>query len=200
MKNFHRWIKILVAVFLLLSIKANACNCTQPNLLTIAECVKFDVILQCKIDSVMSCSGKSIANATVVEIYKGEKMNSIQLLFDCSSSCQMSFAKNEQWLIYGKWNDQKQLQVFFCDRNRKYFSKASDDYFAVNARVSFQDEIKFLKKNIGFKSAEVSSNNNSIDITGRENFQTSGSNKLLLLFGSLVLFLVIYFVFNKMIK
>ena len=30
--------KILVTVFLLLSIKANACKCTQPNLLTIAEC------------------------------------------------------------------------------------------------------------------------------------------------------------------
>ncbi|MBL0048448.1 MAG: hypothetical protein IPP32_10180 [Bacteroidetes bacterium] len=178
-----------------------ACDCKQQSPLTIVECIKFDAILQCKIDSVSSCNTRSIAYTQVIEVYKGVQHGAVQLSFDCSSSCQMSFAKGERWLVYGKLNALHQLEVNFCDRNRKYFAAAKDDYFAVNTGLSFEDEIAYLKKNIGFKVKNAQHpSGKSIDITQRENALGSGGNNLLLLLASLIFFLIIYVVVTKKIK
>ena len=129
-----------------------ACACKGLAPLTIVECRKFDVILKCKIDSVAACSGeKSIGYAHVLEIYKGDVALQIIFSFDCASSCMMSLIKNETWLLYGNWNKLKQLELNLCDRNRKYFSIASEDYYLTNTGLSFENEIKYLKKNIGLK-------------------------------------------------
>lgn len=178
-----------------------ACDCKQQSPLTIVECIKFDGILQCTIDSVSACNTKSIAYAHTIEVYKGAQQGAVQLNFDCSSSCQMSFAKGERWLVYGKLNALHQLEMNFCDRNRKYFSASKDDYFAVNTGLSFEDEIAYLKKNIGLKvKNEQHPNGKSIDITQRENALGSGGNNLLLLLASLIFFLLIYVVVSKKIK
>jgi len=177
-----------------------ACDCPALAPLTIVECRKFDVILQCKIDSVSSCKGKSIAYAEIIEVYKGNESSVLQFEFDCSSSCQMSFANGEQWLIYGKYNGEKKLEVAFCDRNRKQIADSQKDYFAISSGLSFDEEIRYLVKNIGLKISRVKKNKQAIDITQRENDQTSGMNKILLLFVSLILFLVIYYFVNKKIS
>ncbi len=198
--------KVIKKLFLLCSFflsvnKINGCDCKQVSPLTIIECRKFDAIIQCKIDSVSTCNQRSIAYAKCIEIYKGEPVKQVQFSFDCSTSCQLSFAKNERWLIYGKLNDQNQLELNFCDRNRKYFESTKDDYFLVNTGLSFADEINYLKKNIGLKIGNTPINNvSTIDITQRENALTSGSNNLLLLLASLFFFLLIYFIVNKKLK
>ena len=125
----------------------------------------------------------------------------MQLSFDCATSCQMSFAKDEIWLVYGKHNEQNQLELNFCDRNRKYFSSAMDDYFSLNLGLTFEEEIKYLKKNIGLKIAATdTTESKAIDITQRENNLTTGGNNILLLLASLIFFLLIYFVVHKKLK
>lgn len=177
-----------------------ACKCA-PTALTIVECRKFDLIVQCKILSVSACTdGRSIAEASVLELYKGEQTEKVSFSFDCASSCLMSFSKNETWLIYAKKNAENQFEISLCDRNRMRFTKPADDFNLTNTGISFEDEISYLKKNIGLKLSTATDAKQSIDITQRENNDTSGINKLALLFMSLVLFLGVYLIANKFIK
>lgn len=171
-----------------------ACKCPAMAPLTIVECRKFDVIAQCQVDSLGACNGKSIAFVHTIQMYKGEVPNNWNFVFDCSSSCQLSIEKGDTWLVYAKSNDEQQLELGFCDRNRKKFSKVEEDYFLVNTGLTFQEELDYLVKNIGLKQAPNEENGKQkIDITQRENEQTSGGNKIWLLIASLAFFLIFYF-------
>lgn len=177
-----------------------ACKC-KPTELTIVECRKFDLIFKCKIEAVTDCqNNRSIAEASILELYKGELTEKVNFSYDCASSCLMSFSKNETWLIYAKKNAQDQFEVSLCDRNRMLFIKPEEDYYFTNTDISFEDEISYLKKNIGLKLNNTNQSKPAIDITQRENNDTSGINKLALLFMSLVLFLGVYLIANKFIK
>lgn len=188
---------------LLLPAIAVACDCVTTKNLTIVECRRFDVILTGVVDSVATCNkGKATTFMQVKEVYKGDIASRFHFNFDCESSCQMSFAKGEQWLIYTSYNPElKVYEVNFCDRNRKYFQKNADDYYTASLGINWTDEIDFLKKNIGLKpNAAQSESSNSKDITQRENQLGTGKNNLVLLLISALLFLLIYFFVSKKIK
>lgn len=178
-----------------------SCECKGVAPLTIVECRKFESITKCKIDSVKTCSGdKSLVYVHVLEMYKGALEKNLVFSYDCSSSCMMSFAKDEIWLFYAKKANQNNYELNLCDRNRKFISNAKEDYYTVNTGLSFDAEIAYLKKNIGFKILQEENRKNNIDITQRENDETSGVNKLIMLAVSLLLFLAMYYVVNKKLK
>lgn len=196
-------LRFLSLIILFLPLATAACDCVAKKDLTIVECRKFDVILSGIVDSVALCNkGKAITFMQVNEVYKGDIANRFHFDFDCESSCQMSFAKGEQWLIYATYNPElKVYEVNFCDRNRKYFQKNSDDYYATSLGINWKDEIDFLKKNIGLKpNVAQSESSSSKDITQRENQLGTGKNNLVLLLISALLFLLIYFFVTKKIK
>ncbi|MBP6411935.1 MAG: hypothetical protein KA450_00700 [Bacteroidia bacterium] len=199
MKLLH----FLSLIILFLPLTTVACDCVAKKDLTIVECRRFDVILTGVVDSVAMCNkGKAITFLQVSEVYKGDIANRFHFDYDCESSCQMSFAKGEQWLIYAIYNPElKVYEVNFCDRNRKSFQKNTDDYYTASLGVNWKDEIDFLKKNIGLKpNATQSESSNSKDITQRENQLGTGKNNLVLLLISALLFLLIYFFVSKKIK
>lgn len=191
----------LISLLISFAAKSYSCECKGTAPLTIVECRKFELIAQCKIDSIKVCTGdKSLVFVSVLEMYKGNLETKLNFLYDCSTSCMMSFAKDEIWLLYAKRGNQNQFELNLCDRNRKYFAQAKDDFYALNAGLSFADEIAYLKKNIGYKIPQEENKNKAIDITQRENDETSGANKLLMLAISLVLFLLMYYIVNKKLR
>jgi hypothetical protein len=195
-----RYLIFSFVLFLFYITKSSACKC-DSKALTIVECRRFEEIFTCKINSITKCTnGKSIAQSTILETYKGNNSNQINFIFDCESSCMMSFEKDQTWLIYAIKNSSNQLEVNICDRNRLKFEKAEDDFYTTNAGLSFEAEINYLKKNIGLKLNKEVHEQNSIDITQRQNDQTSGMNKIFLLGISLLLFLVIYLLATKFLK
>ncbi len=182
------------------SFQSYGCKCKSTEL-TIVECRKFDAILSCEIVSISPCTdGKSVARAKVLERFKGEAIQEVNLLFDCASSCMMSLSENQIWLVYGRKNSNQQLELNLCDRNRMQFKNAEEDFYQSNTGLSFDEEINYLKKNIGLKIVPTQSNEKAIDITQRQNDETSGTNKILLLCVSLFLFLAMYFAANKLMK
>src|SRR4051812_34424948 len=93
-------------IFLLFSSSLlSACECPPLSPVTKELCDHYDVIFFGRIDSVALCDtkGNAVAFFTIVELYKGNSEKRIKINFDCSSECLMSFAKNEEWLIYANY-------------------------------------------------------------------------------------------------
>lgn len=195
MKNFF-----VFSLFLIQTI-AQACDCNTPPL-SKEICAQYDVVFAGTVDSVSPCNtkGDAIAYFTIVDLYKGNAEQHIAVTFDCASSCMMSFAKKEEWIIYSTYSRFNKCGVAFCSHSRKRVATAGDPYATVST-YTFDGEKEFLKANLGSRSfAAHNELNDQQEIMRPTNEQPSGMNKLLLLGGSLLAMLVIYFVSKKYFK
>jgi hypothetical protein len=183
---------LLLVALSVYSFSAFACKCKTLPELSIGFAKGYEVIAEVSIDSVSECNINAVAWCTAKQLFRG-KEERFAIEFDCSSSCSLAMEKGEIWLIYANKKDKK-LRIDFCDRNRKHITN-QDDFYAAVLLMSYDDEIAFLKNNIGIKNL---ADQQGKDITQREVLQTSMLNKLLLVLASIVFFIVLLFFLKRM--
>jgi hypothetical protein len=188
--------KNILFLFILFSKIILACECPTITPVSKELCNNYDVIFFGKVDSVSLCDVVSGATAyfTINELYKGAVQQKLKINFDCSSSCMMSFSKDEEWLIYATYQQFDVLNVILCSHSRKYFNEASQDYYQVQAQRTFEQEKQFLETTLGTQrypqTNEINQQNGDIP----HNEQPGGIYKLGLLLISFATMAIVYFV------
>ena len=186
-----------IAILLFLISKAIiACECPELKPVSKELTANYDVIFFGKVDSVAYCStqGKSFVYFTIDELYKGTTLQHIKIDFDCSSACLMSFAKDEQWLMYTTYKKFDLLTVNLCSHSRKYFNDATQDFYQIAAQRSFEEEKQFLKTTLGIQSYSQKNDLAEQEAQMQRNEQPNGMNKLILLLISFITMAIVYFV------
>lgn len=183
-------------VLLFASQLAFACKCEALMPITKSACEPYNAIFTGQIDSVSACDTKGFSTAyfTIAEVYKGLLEKNTRVQFDCASSCLMSFATGEQWIIYAKYEQFDVLNVSLCSNSRKLFADESSDIYALTAERSFEQEKQFLQQTLGIQ--KLKEEQTLQNPTGR-NIQPSGINKLVLLIISVMAMVIIYFITKR---
>ncbi|MGQ0829074.1 MAG: hypothetical protein ACT4ON_11855 [Bacteroidota bacterium] len=177
-----------------------ACQCPTLFLISKDLCEKYEVIFYGKVDSVSPCgtNGISTAHFTIKELYKGIVEQHVQIDFDCSSSCMMSFSKGDEWIIYSIFQRFDLLTVNICGHSRKFFPGAAQDVYQIASDRSFEQEKQYLTKILGIQSFikknELNEQQNDL---AHQNKQPSGIHKLLLLLASVLAMGIVYYVTRK---
>jgi hypothetical protein len=191
MKSFY-----LAFLVFVVNVNSYACKCKEPDALTIAYARSFDLVVVATIDSVSSCDKHSYAYIKTSKLIEGNINEDVRIKFDCSTSCQMSLQKGEEWVFYASREKEGVYKIQMCDRNRKKFADASEDYNIVAFGNTYEQEVEFLTSQVGVRN--VLKDNNAQDVTQRENLQTSLLNKLVLVLISVIVFAGIIFFVKRM--
>ncbi len=194
--------KTIVVLFTLFAQIVFACDCPPLNSISVKESETYDVIFFGTIDSVDACDEETaLVYFTIQELYKGVAEQYVSVRFDCSSSCSMSFEKNEKWIVYAKYVKFNELVVVFCSHTRKYIADKEKDYYTTTSLKTFDEEQKYLQSELGI---QIIVKRNVLNEQQKEmkhqNQLPSGTNTLLLLAVSLLAMLVIYFITKKYFK
>jgi len=195
--------KLTLLFFLLSSIHLFACDCPPLETLSKELCKKYDMIADVHADSVSACSadGSATVYFTILNLYKGSTEQHIAVRYDCRSSCMMSFAAGEEWIVYATYKSFNKLDVNMCSPSRKKITDGSADYYEVASQRSFEQEIDWLKTNLGIQAfAQHNELNDQEKEMAPHNDQPSGTGKLVLLLVSLVAMLLVYFVSKKFFR
>lgn len=189
----------IIILLLLCSKVLCACECPTFNPITKETCTHYDAIFSGRVDSVSICkSGISIAYFTINQLYKGVAQQHVEVNFDCSSACLMSFESSQEWLMYTTYKKFDLLVVDLCGHSRKFFNESSEDIYQLTAQRTFTEEKDFLKTTLGLHP--FAQNNELIQQPGSmepRNEQPSGNSKLVLLFISFAVMAIVYFVTRK---
>jgi hypothetical protein len=175
-----------------------ACECA-PNLPVSKEIAKsYTVIFKGRVDSVSLCNndGLAITYFTINELYKGAVQQNIKIYFDCSSPCMMSFNKNDEWIVYANYMRFNQLTILLCSHSRKFIEDLKQDYYAVSAGRTFEEEVTFLQHTLSTQPF-IKEKENIQDVLQPHNLQPSGQNKIFLLIVSISAMIIIYFISRK---
>lgn len=193
-------IKLVVLTLLFFSTAVNACDCNSIQPISKELTKAYNVIFEGKVDSVSACNpqGMAIAYFTIEELYKGNSKQQIAVHFDCRSTCNMSFAKDEEWLIYGTYQRFDVLLAKLCEHSRKHILDKERDFYAVNAQRTFEEEKEFLKTNLGIQPfIKGESWNKDQEELKPRNEQPSGMSKIVLLIVSFGVMIIIYIITRK---
>lgn len=134
-----------------LGISAFACDCPPLSNLDQSVIAQYSVVFKGKVDSVGNCSTKGFAKIyfTIEELYKGNCQQHVAVEFDCSSSCMMSFQKEEEWLMYTIYEKFDELSVHLCSHSRKKAKAGEVDLYQISSKRSFDEEQSWLLSNLG---------------------------------------------------
>jgi hypothetical protein len=177
-----------------------ACECPPIQPITEVISKNYNVIFYGIVDSISPSSEKGFNTAffTIEELYKGNIQQQVKVNFDNSSSCLMSFAKGEQWLIYAIYKNFDVLTVSICGHSRKFFKVAAEDFYQLNAQRTFNEEKAFLETTLKIQSfAKVNQLNEQREQFKPHNIQPEPINKLWLVFISLIAMIILFFVTRK---
>jgi hypothetical protein len=184
-------------VFALLIIgKSYSCQCPETSL-SISECDKYEIIFKGKIISVKTCEnsfGEAIFE--VEELYKGNATKNFKVLFTCGGSCDMKFSPKEEWIIYSRYKQINNALMDWCSRSRKWFKIDKQDFYATNFGNSYEEEIKFLRSNLGTHRLVAEANNS----TEGRNIRPSATQTIILLLSSIAAIFLFYWLFNRAFK
>jgi hypothetical protein len=185
-----------VAVFLFFLTPCRSCDCESQQV-NAASAAKYDFIFTGKVTAVSSCDGKAIVTFFVDTLFKGSSFAEATLEFDCSTDCQMSFSKNEQWIIYAEYVNYGEANVKFCSLSRKRLGAGIADYYAVAHGMTFEAEKEFLRKNFGVQSINVPDKQ---DDQHHELVRPDFRQMMWYFVAGLVVLVIIYFIVKKLFK
>jgi hypothetical protein len=199
--NKQTWMKkFLFFIVFISATKAIACDC-QPATSINKDLLKiYDIIFLGKVDSVSACNTAGISEAyfTIEELYKGNAKQKLSVHFDCKSSCMMSFAKGDEWLIYGAYQRFDIISVKFCEHSRKHVLATDQDFYITTAQRTFDQEKEFLKTNLGIQSFIPTENwNKEQEELKPRNEQPSSNSKIYLLLVSFAAMILVYIITRK---
>ena len=139
----------ILILFISLVIKnGNACQCPLTQL-NETELNKYDIIFKGKINALKINGVNSEAILTIDELYKGMVAQNFKVIFNYDDVCKLELRNGDEWIIYTNYNQIDNAKLDFCSRSRVYIKNIKEDFFAVNTGVSFDEELKYLQKNLG---------------------------------------------------
>jgi hypothetical protein len=145
-------LKILVLSFAFIILHSSfvkACQCPFTSL-SLDECAKYELIFRGKVISSAGCIDKQgEAVFEILELYKGNTPMSFNVVYECGVECAQSFTAGEEWIIYTNYRQISNAKMDWCSRSRKYFKNDKEDYYAVTYGNSYEEELAFLRKNLG---------------------------------------------------
>lgn len=193
-----RFCRNIIFVFLLVTgaYKARACQC-PPTSLSLAECNKYEVIFRGKVDSVRLCENNfGEAFFEIQDLYKGNATKRFKVLFECNVPCAMSFNVGEEWVIYSSYKQINNAKMDWCSRSRKFFKIAKEDFYTINYGNSYDEEVAFLRQNLGLHRFLADNKNASENRNERPN----PAQTIIILICSLGTIILFYWLFNKYFK
>jgi len=199
----HSIKKYLLLFFYILPNAVFCCDCPPLEALSKKAADKYDVIFYGKVDSIIPCSTQGIGTAyfTISNLYKGSVERHVSVDYDCTSACMMSFAKNEEWIIYGIFQRFDLITVDLCSHSRKRITNGTADFYEAASQRTFEDENKFLEAELHIQSY---ASHNELNDQQKEfrphNDQPTDLGKLWLLLISLATMVIIFFVSRKFFK
>ena len=192
--------KVFLSFFILFSASCFACECGTLSPLSKDVCKDYDVIFYGTVDSIGACNDKwsAIAYFTIVDLYKGKVKKHVEVNFDCNTECMMSLAPDDEWIVYAKYIKFDFLQISICEHSRKKFNDDAQDFYLIESKRTYKEEIDFLKTTLGIQAiVESTVVNNTVADTSRHNTQPSSWGKVTLLLVSLLVMSIVYFVTRK---
>jgi len=187
---------IIVLLFLVLFLKNGyACQCpiTQLNAL---ELNKYEIIFSGQINQLKMNGANSEAIFTIKELFKGMIAQNFKVIFNNDDACKLELRKGDDWIIYSNYNQIDNAKLDFCSRSRLYIKNIKEDFFAVNTGISYDEELKYLQKNLGLHKLLK---NNPNKIENRNKLPTNNQFIIILLFSMAGLIFFIWLV-GKFLK
>jgi len=197
MKSLFTFLLVVVSFF------AFACECPPIEPASKKICEQYDVIFYGKVDSIIPCGTEGIGTAyfSIISLYKGSAEQHVSVDYDCTSSCMMSFAKGEEWIIYSVYQHFDLLTVSLCSHSRKKITDGSADFYEAASQRTFSAETSFLETTLGIQPY---ASHNALNDKQKEmqphNEQPSALNKLWLLLISLAVMAIIFIGSKKYFK
>ncbi len=188
---------VLTSFLLLNAFVVNACQCPLTTL-SLEECNKYDIIYRGKIISVEPCTNqKSQAVFEILELYKGRVNTKFKVLFDCKVECAQEFNPGEEWIIYSNYKQADNAKMDWCSRSRKLIKNEKEDFYAVTYGNSYDEELDFLRKNLGtYKTMRDREENQA----GKRNIIPSRTQLIITLFISLAVVILFLQLFKRFLK
>ncbi|MGZ3901974.1 MAG: hypothetical protein ACXVDC_16725, partial [Bacteroidia bacterium] len=132
----------------------------------------------------------------VDELYKGNATKNFSVLFECNVTCAMNFNPGEEWIIYSNYKQVANVMMDWCSRSRKYFKVAKQDFYTETYGNDYDDEVKFLRENLGLHRLVVAKKN----ATENRNERPTSTQTIIILIVSLGTIILFYWLFNKYFK
>lgn len=173
--------------------KVYSCECPHTTL-SMGECNKYELIFRGKIISVKECKDKlGEAVFSIEELYKGIATQNFKVLFDCKDACAQAMRTGDEWIIYTNYKQINNAMLDWCSRSRRFFAVEKQDFYTVNYGNDYDDELAFLRDNLGnhrfIKESKTASEN--------RNIRPSANQMIISLLVSLAAVLLFYWLFNK---
>jgi preprotein translocase subunit SecF len=190
--------KYLLFILILQSAWLMACECPSLEPISKELAGRYEIIFIGKVDSVaLPIAGISSVYFTIDELYKGHTGKQVSIDFDGSTSCMMSFAKGEVWIIYANYQRFDVISVNLCSHSRKQIS-GTQDFYADAAQRTFEQEQEFLKTTLGIQPfIEKETWNKEQQELKPRNEQPTAMNKMMLLLISFAAMILIYILTRK---
>lgn len=188
----------IIVLSLFCSLKSIACDCPVVPKLNEAYLKDYQLIFRGSVKSVGECNQLNKVHFVIQELYKGDSPKEIDVLFDCSSDCKMSFYPGETWIIYANFAQVGKPKVEICSRSRKLVDneiKLSTKFIATD--FNFNEECTWLKTNIGLKNFLEENENSKLS---HRNQLPDRTSQLILIACSLGGLLLVYFLIKKFLK
>lgn len=190
-------LSILFFLFILNSASVFACQC-PITVMSLEECNKYEIIFRGRITINSGCTDKKgEAVFEIIELYKGRVNATFPVIFPCEVECAQAFNAGEEWIIYTNYKQADKGIMDWCSRSRKYFKNDKEDFYAVTYGNSYDDELEFLRKNLGtYKTMKAREENQA----GKRNIIPSKTQLIITLFISLAVVIVFLQIFKKYFK
>lgn len=173
-----------------------ACDCkTIP--LTKESIESVELIFLGKVVALSGCDKTAKVSFSVDELYRGKCFANVEIEFDCTSDCQMSFNPGQTWIIYATYKKYGEAEVNFCSYSRQLFANEKSDYNTVIHGLTFSDEKNWLHKNLGLQVLNVKEDAMN---QHHENERPDGYKFLWYLGAGFFGLIFIYFISKKLLK
>ncbi|MCD6067629.1 MAG: hypothetical protein K0S33_2455 [Bacteroidetes bacterium] len=187
-----------LSVLLHFAYSTAACECPELPRLNKEYAETYQLIFKGAVKTVGTCNKVNKAHFIVHELFKGSSPKEIDVYFDCTGDCAMSFNPGETWIIYANYAQLGKPDISFCSRSRKQV----DNEVQVQANfipsdLSFGQELEWLQTNLDAQ-AFLETNNNA-DFSHKNELPTP-EKAIVLVAISFAGMLILYFVIRKFMK
>lgn len=185
----------VVFLFILISKLSFSCQCPLTQLNTV-ELNKYDIIFKGSIKSIKLNKVNSEAIFTISELYKGIIAQDFKIIFNNEDACKLELRVGDEWIIYTSYYQIDNAKLDFCSRSRKYIKNIKEDFFAETTGISYDEEHRYLKTNLGLHKL-LKNNPNRVE---NRNIIPNSNQFILFLICSVLGLLLFYWLFNKLFK
>lgn len=190
----------LIAFACFSALTAYACKCEGFKPLSTETLKPYEFIFSGRVTAVSGCKEGEQATVrfTIDTLFRGKAFAETDVLFDCSSSCAMSFAPGERWTIYATYQKYGVGQVMLCSPSRKLTPAGTPDFYTdMHGGGTYASEAAWLAKNLGIIPLNTDADKTT---NTRELIKPKGLESLWLYLGGAAGVVALFFVLKRFLK